>query len=202
MALQPEPESSEKMNVPSLPLKVHIVTRDAYIVGALLLPKRDTQSKSGMPRFLDVLNNPALYLKTQGDATSNSTTVTIVDGTRHSFHSFPPREFKRLLLRLDSVLFGSDEVAPDATTHSPMGQIVSDPEDLEMHLRGGIRLYGTVRGGTKAVLFPRADQLFFAATAVRYATPTAPDTARELSFAAVSTRFIECAVPIHSPLSA
>jgi hypothetical protein len=189
------------MDVPTVPLKVHIVTRDAYIVGSLLLPKRDTKSKSGMPRFLDVLNNPALYLKTQGDATSSSTTVTIVDGTRHSFHAFPPRDFNRLLLRLDSVLFGSDEVAPDTTTHAPTGQMVSDPEDLELHLRGGIRLYGTVRGGTKAVLFPRADQLFFAATNVRYATPTATETTRELTFAAVSTRFIECAVPIQGPMA-
>jgi len=175
-------------------LKVHILTADAYITGTLLIPKRSAGAgASRPPRFLDVLNSPALFLKSPGELSSD-TTVTLVDGARHSFHGEPPRAFASLYLRLDSVLLGSDEVPPGQAGTGMGSSAAGVPEKLEMVLRGGLKVTGVVRGGSKAILFPRGGHSFIAVTDVKYSTPLTPAESRNLAFAAINTRSAESVI--------
>jgi hypothetical protein len=179
-------------------LTVHILTADAYITGALVVPHRGNTPSGKPPRFLDVLNSPALFLKTPGEV-SNDIAVILSDGMRHSFHGDPPRSFSSMHLRIDTVLLGSDEV-PLGMSGTGFGSSASGiPERLELVLRGGLKVIGTVRGGSRAILFPRGSHGFVAATGVQYSTPLTPTELRDLAFAAINSRAVESVIPIDSP---
>ena len=180
-------------------LKVHILTADAYITGTLLVPPRGNNPGGKPPRFLDVLNSPALFLKLPGEVSSD-TAVVLCEGTRHSFHGDPPRAFGSLHLRLDSVLLGSDEVPPGMSGTGLGSSAAGVPERLELVLRGGLRVIGTVRGGSRAILFPRGGHGFIAATGVQYSTPLTPTELRDLAFAAVNSRAVESVILLDSPV--
>jgi len=174
-------------------LKVHILTADAYVTGTLLIPRRSAGATPRPPRFLDVLNSPALFLKSPGELSSDST-VTLCDGARHSFHGESPRAFSQLYLRLDAVLLGSDEVPPGQSGTGVGGSAAGVPERLEMVMRGGLKVTGTVRGGSRAILFPRGGHHFIAVTDVKYSTPLTPAESRNLAFAAINTRSAESVI--------
>ncbi len=176
-----------------VPFKVHVITADSYVIGNLLLPRLQGPQGDKTPRFLDVLNNPATYLKNPGEVGS-TTTIILVDGTRHSFHGAPARKFHRLYLRLGTILLGSDEAAPGSTGSRPAAFGQGEPSELEMVLRGGLRVQGTVRGGSKSALYPRADMPFIAATGVRYTSPLSPGQELELPFAAINNSAIESVI--------
>ncbi|MFH1808009.1 MAG: hypothetical protein ABIJ09_04650 [Pseudomonadota bacterium] len=176
-----------------VPYKVHIITNDAYLTGSLLLPQRTGAPGAKLPRFLDVLNAPATFLKNPGEVGS-TTTVILVAGVRHSFHGEPPRAFQRMFLRLDSVLLGSDESPPGPVGTGIDAMQTGPPSELDIILKGGLHIVGMVRGGAKAAMYPRADHPFLAATRVRYTTPLTPGETLELPFAAINNKAIESVV--------
>lgn len=175
-----------------VPFAVHIITKDAYIAAQLLLPQRPGLGHK-VPRFLDVLNSPSTFLKNPGEVGSSSTII-LVNGTRHDFHGSPAQAFKRMYLRLSSVLLGSDEVDPGEAGTGQKNVLTGNPGQVEIILRGGLRVWGVVRGGTKVALFPRHDQPFLAATQVRYKSPLSPQELK-LNFAAINGSAIECVIP-------
>lgn len=175
-----------------VPFQVHIITQDAYISAQLLLPQRPTQGVK-TPRFLDVLNSPSTFLKNPGEVGSSSTII-LVNGTRNDFHGGPAQQFQRLYLRLDSILLGSDEVNPAEAGTGQKNVLTANPSQVEILLRGGLRVWGVVRGGTKLALFPRRDHPFLAATDLHYKSPLSPQELK-LDFAAINGAAIESVIP-------
>lgn len=171
------------------PMRVHIISADAYVVGTLRLPRREG---SRLPRFLDILNNPSVFIKSPGEIT-NDNALPLHQVIRHSFHGGNPRSYARLNLRLQAILFGSDEMQPGSTgIGAQKGLSGGDPEHVEIQLGGGLTLSGTVRGGCKTALFVRPKQPFFAATNISYQLPIGARETRRLSFVAVNSTTIEC----------
>ncbi len=175
-----------------IPFQVHIITQDAYIAAQLLLPQRPGLAGK-TPRFLDVLNSPSTFLKNPGEVGSSSTII-LVNGTRNDFHGGAAQKFKRLYLRLDSVLLGSDEVDPAQAGTGQKNVLTGQPGQVEIMLRGGLRVWGVVRGGAKLALFPRRDHPFIAATDLRYKSPLSPQELK-LNFAAINGAAIESVIP-------